>query len=535
MDRPSEKPADEGGDRESGLPACRFAHQPKRLAKNTVYNLLGRVLPMLAGLVAVPFLLKGLGVRRLGVLTLIWLVVGYFGVFDMGIGRATTKFVAALPPGGGGKRLAELIWGSLLLLVILGVVGGGVAAALTPWLVGTALNIPEELRAEARRAFFFLAASMPFVLGTSGARGALEGQHRFGTVNAIRIPGTAFTFCGPLLVIPFSHDLSYIAAVLVCGRGIVFLLSTYFCISSVPGARRPRMMRGETARRLLGFGGWLTVTNIVGALMAFGFVDRFVISSMLDISAVAYYAVPFDAVSKMLVAPAGFVGVLFPVFSAYAVTQAVRISRLHRQALRVILLFVGPAALVLIAFGEPIMVVWLGKDFARESARVLQLVVPGALFCSISLLLASLVQAIGRPDLTAKRHLCELPIYIGVVWLFTKQWGIVGTAAGWLLWQVADQVILFVLLRRLLPDSRRELGVSAKLMAAGGGGALVCAAVLATIPDMAVRGAGTLAALGLFLLLFWRLGLEAEDRARVRSLLRMPVGSPGQSSGGRDR
>ena len=49
---------------------------------------------MLVAIIAIPFLIKGLGTARFGVLTLAWMVVGYFSLFDLGIGRALTKVVA---------------------------------------------------------------------------------------------------------------------------------------------------------------------------------------------------------------------------------------------------------------------------------------------------------------------------------------------------------------------------------------------------------------------------------------------------------
>src|SRR5258707_13561847 len=61
------------------------------LARNTIWNLLGLLLPLAVGVVAVPPLIRGMGVARVGLLTLAWIVVGYFSLFDLGIGRGLTK------------------------------------------------------------------------------------------------------------------------------------------------------------------------------------------------------------------------------------------------------------------------------------------------------------------------------------------------------------------------------------------------------------------------------------------------------------
>ena len=45
-------------------------------------------------LFTIPFLIKGLGEEKFGILSLAWVVIGYFSLFDFGIGRTLTKIVA---------------------------------------------------------------------------------------------------------------------------------------------------------------------------------------------------------------------------------------------------------------------------------------------------------------------------------------------------------------------------------------------------------------------------------------------------------
>ena len=65
------------------------------LNRGALYNLLGTGIPLLVGLISVPILLKSLGNQTFGLLTLIWTAIGYFGLFDFGIGRALTQQVAS--------------------------------------------------------------------------------------------------------------------------------------------------------------------------------------------------------------------------------------------------------------------------------------------------------------------------------------------------------------------------------------------------------------------------------------------------------
>lgn len=52
-------------------------------------------------------------------------------------------------------------------------------------------------------------------------------------------------------------------------------------------------------REVIRFGGWVTVSKAVGPLMMY--FDRFLIGSLLTMTAVAYYTVPYELVTKLWV------------------------------------------------------------------------------------------------------------------------------------------------------------------------------------------------------------------------------------------
>ena len=89
------------------------------LARNVVWNIIGIGSPMIVGLIAIPFLIDGLGVPRFGVLTLAWMIVGYFSLFDLGLGRALTKLVAERLGAGEFAEIPRLIWTAMALMLVL--------------------------------------------------------------------------------------------------------------------------------------------------------------------------------------------------------------------------------------------------------------------------------------------------------------------------------------------------------------------------------------------------------------------------------
>ena len=57
-------------------------------------NLAGGLVPMAVTLIVTPFYLHLVGLERFGILSLIWLLLGYLGIFDFGFGRTVASAVA---------------------------------------------------------------------------------------------------------------------------------------------------------------------------------------------------------------------------------------------------------------------------------------------------------------------------------------------------------------------------------------------------------------------------------------------------------
>ena len=66
----------------------------RTVAISTVWNLLGRAGPILVAMAATPTLVSQLGVARWGVFTIALSLVGIFGIFDFGLGRALIRSIA---------------------------------------------------------------------------------------------------------------------------------------------------------------------------------------------------------------------------------------------------------------------------------------------------------------------------------------------------------------------------------------------------------------------------------------------------------
>ena len=287
----------------------------KELVKNSVINLSGFVLPLAVGLITIPLIIRGFGVERFGFLTLAWAIIGYFSLFDLGIGRAITQLVSEkIGHRAPEKEVTSLAWTGLLLMSIFALIGTLITVCLAPWFIVSVLNVSENLKEEAIWAIVTLAAAIPAVVLSSGFAGILTAIHRFDLINALRIPMGVMIFLVPVGILPYSKSLTTVCFGLMIIRFLFLFLHMATCLYAFPQMRANICIHRPAIGRLLGFGSWMTISNVIGPLMVY--VDRFVIGSLLSVAMVAYYVTPYEMVTRLLALPAAIVAVLFPAFAS---------------------------------------------------------------------------------------------------------------------------------------------------------------------------------------------------------------------------
>lgn len=414
-----------------------------RITKNVLWNAFGTSLPLLAALISVPPLLEAMGVARFGILSLAWVVVGYFSLFDLGLGRAMTQLIAKKAGSGERDQIPVIARSGMLCMAGFGILGGLLVAGLSPWLVEKQLSIPVHLRGETLQAFYLLALSIPLVIVTTGLRGILEGRHRFDVVNLVRAPFGALTYLGPLAALPFSSELPLVVATLVAGRFLSCLAYGVICVRLYPELLQKSSVQLQQVQQLLSFGGWMTLSNLAGPLLLY--LGRIALAMLVSAEAVAYFSTPYDVVISLLLIPGIYIGVLFPLFSERFQQDHGSVRNLYQRWLRITFWTMLPLSLVTFLVAQPALALWVGTDFADRSFRVMQLLAIGVFINSFGYISQGLIQAYGRPDLTAKLHVVELILYVPYMWLLIDQYEIVGAAVAWSIRVTVSTIALFII------------------------------------------------------------------------------------------
>jgi len=296
-----------------------------------------------------------------------------------------------------------------------------------------------------------LSAALPIVITSTGLRGILEAHQRFRQVSALRALLGVLTFGSPLLALPFSKSVVPTAVALAISRLLVWIVSLVCCLRVVPKLGRGVQINFGFFPVLIRFGFWMTISNVISPLLVY--TDRFVIGAIISVTAVAYYATPYEFVSKLLLIPGALTSVLFPAFSTSFAQEPSNATKLFERGTKFAFLALFPFALVTVALAPQGLSAWLGAEFAKNSAPVLQWLTAGVLMNGLAQVPFAQVQAAGRPDLTAKLHLLELPVYLILLWFLVTNFGIMGAAIAWTARVTLDCVLLFLVAGKLLPGS----------------------------------------------------------------------------------
>lgn len=418
-----------------------------RVVVHASWTLAGLALPMLAAFFAMPRLLQLLGAERAGLMTLVWVLLGYFGLFDLGLGRALTTAVAAgsaeQADASRARELRKLVSSGMFMALVLGIVAAAALWLLAPHFMPRDLLARADFRSEWRSALLWLIAAIPLAVLTAALRGILEGEQAFRYLALVRAVSGAALFIAPWASATVLPRLDIAVASTLVVRAAMFMAHWVPC-------RRWLRWKGaldrDVMRRLLTTGGWMTVSGVVGPVIIYA--DRFVVGRLTTGAELVFYSAPFEVISRLLVIPMAVSTALLPALARLGRDDARSARTLASQTYWInfaaIAAVVVPATLTAPLWLEA----WLGADFGARSASITRwLLVAFALNAVAHVPLVALYSA-GKARDVALLHLVELPIYLVVLGMAVSQFGLLGAAVTWFARAAIDWAALWMMDRR---------------------------------------------------------------------------------------
>ncbi|MDX7681757.1 flippase [Aeromonas caviae] len=406
------------------------------LVKHSALNIVGNFVPALVTLPAYGYLARTLGVELFGIYTLAIIIVGYAGIFDVGLTRAIIREIALYRNNKAEQR--KIIGCGTISIVLFSFIAMFIMYVFAPKIVGL-LNVSLDKENDAIASLSLLALSIPIFLLNQVWLAILEGNEDFVQLNIQRFIGSLFFAAFPVAFVYQYQDIFFAILGLFIARVITLIISGFMVKDDIIGAGLS--FDSKIFKRLIGFGGWSALTGIISPILVY--FDRFILANILGAKFVAFYSAPAELISKGLIVPNSLARSIFPKL----ITASCESDKKNLIKMGYILMVIvcGSGTILGLILADFVMTTWMGDSFSGEPVIVLRILLIGFFFNSLAQIPFSEIQAKGKSKITALVHIIEIVPYITIIYLLVHSFGVIGAAMAWSIRVVFDFIVLLYL------------------------------------------------------------------------------------------
>jgi O-antigen/teichoic acid export membrane protein len=404
------------------------ARLPERFFGGVVWSWLGVAVSILSGLILSPYIIHKVGDEAYGVWSLVFALVDYYWLMDLGFRSATFKYTAHYRALGQPGRVNEVLNTGLLYSCF-------VAAVTMAASIYASAYADRFFRiSPAFRPVFSLLILMVGLSWSAGSMFTLitacvESFQRFDMTSSIWIATITVRTVGCFVVLALGHGLIWMGSVVLASQFLGYALNFWTLRRIAPEIRfSPRLARLTTFRQMFRYGVHTFVATIASQSLeqtAPVFIGHF-----LPTAFVGYYSLP----RKLLHYSADLVARTGIVTTAHAAEMAAHqdyegIGRLAVYVNRYSLALFAPIAVGASIYGYEIMRVLTRQQFAVYAGPLLPVLAVGmALGVAAQFNSGSVLYGLGKHQGWAYPLLGEAVVRMIAMWLLIPRYGIMGAA-----------------------------------------------------------------------------------------------------------
>lgn len=354
----------------------------QKIIRNTAFNILGRFWKSLAVLFLCPFIIRHVGVERMGVWAIVGVITGYFGLFDFGFTTSSIKYIAEFYGKKDFKKINEIIITSFIsyFLFSLFLV---IAVYFVSQPILKAFKVPPQLYAEAL--FVFLTGVFVFCCNNifSPFVSLQLGLQKMGVNNAIEIGISSINVACVIFFLKKGFGLRglMLSSVVACVVGCA--LNVFAAFKIFPSLRlRFSFLHKDTFNRLFTFGYKMQILNIA---TFFHFqMDKILLGYFLGFKYATYYLLASQVAQRIREVPLFLTTAMVPFASELSINpESGNMKALYFRSTKYIFLIGLPMIVAAIFYAKPFFVIWLGGGY-EMSVITLQILLLGYLFGILS-------------------------------------------------------------------------------------------------------------------------------------------------------
>lgn len=421
----------------------------ENLYKNSTWNALGVIIPALIAIPSLGILARGLGPDFFGLYSLIFIVLGYSGIFDAGVTKSVVYFVSNSK--NSDKEINNLVSTACLLLFTLSFIVVLPIVYFADDLILSLTGDPSKAHHEFTLGIRLALLSIPLIMLNLVFQGFFEGRSKFYELSLIKIVVNPLSSLLPALSTIILGTLKAAITSLIIAKVVSLIAILIFYV-------RYLNHRGQSfgsvstlsLRKIIKFGGWISLSNILSPIM--NTFDRFMVAAINGITNLSFYSIAADAISKFTILPISVSKVIFPIFSNYSKKSTHRDVR--KKSVQMIAYPMVILVVLGIIFAEKIILIWFGGEYLGSTIAVFQLLLVGLLFNSIAQIPYNVIQANGYASYTALLHSLEIIPHILFLWFMVTNYGIIGAALSITIRSAVDALLLILIEKKINAKSR---------------------------------------------------------------------------------
>lgn len=399
-----------------------------RLSVYLTWQVAGQVLPLAATVLAVSVMMHRLIAEDFGIFALALSGLGLLAVLDLGLGRATVRFVARALQEKDKAHAARLTAQSAALMLGFSLL---LIAATLPFAPLAAMrwsNGEPDVAHRLEGVLRALICGLPAIAVASVIRSYLEAREDFRAIALIQGGVNTVTFIVPVLASAFTTNIQQLIAAAVITRSIALPLLAWRASRTLSKQDFYHGLSSLPPRDFLTFASWLMVSNLLGTTIVYA--DRAVVANLIPLDTLAYYNVPLEMLLRLTIVINGAIIVAFPLLSRVSVHQE-RLDNIGTATLSGLATLFGPLLLLVSLASQPALNLWLGKAFAQESTPLVRILLVGLFCLSLNAFSMATLNARGISGRIAVIHVIELPFYLYALHRFGAARGLQGIALVW--------------------------------------------------------------------------------------------------------
>lgn len=400
------------------------------LKKNVVANYVGQGWRALMSLAFVPLYIKYLGIEAYGLIGIFAILQAWLGMLDMGmrpaLGREMARFTGGAHDAQSIRDLLRTV--ELIAVAIAGMVGLGIWAA-SGWLASdwlTAKNLPVDKVAQAFSVMGVVTA-LQFVESVYSS--SIVGLQRQVLQNVVTSLMATLRGLGAVSVLVW---VSPTIEAFFIWQGIISLLSAMVFAGVIYHVlpRPPRFAHFSMAalKGIWKFAAGSMAVTILSLLLTQ--TDKILLSRLLNLEDFAHYTLAGVVANSLYMLTGPIVAAFYPRFTELVARHdelALRVS--YHQSAQFVTVLMGSAALVLMLFGERVLLLWTADAaLAQQVAPLLAVLALGILMNGIAGMGSHLQLAYGWTNLMVNFNAVFVVVLIPAILWVAPRYGAIGTA-----------------------------------------------------------------------------------------------------------